>query len=336
MSDPARKLFRPTVRPRLQRAGQAERDRHADVAIRPDDLILPLFVRDGRNINHPVSSMPGVSQMSVDVAVDAMRASIDAGLRRFIFFGIIDSAKKDATGSAALDPDNPVCSVIRAAREADLDAELIADLCFCEYTDHGHCGVLHDDPDITVDNDATLDLIGQQAAVLAASGVDWVAPSGMMDGQVGAIRQALDADGHEAVKILSYSVKYASASYGPFREAGEGSPQFGDRRGYQMDYRRSDEWRKELELDLDEGADAVMVKPAIAYLDIIRQMRDATPKEIPVAAYHVSGEYSMIHAAADRGWADLKQLALEHTTAIRRAGTDWIITYFARQLLDWV
>jgi len=280
--------------------------------------------------------MPGVSQMSPDVAVKTMRACLDTGLRRFMLFGITEPDKKDATGSAALDANNPVNQTIRAVREADLDAELFADLCFCEYTDHGHCGVLHDDPDITVDNDATLDLLGQQARVLAESGVDWVAPSGMMDGQVGAIRQALDSATHEAVKILSYSVKYASASYGPFREAGEGSPPFGDRRGYQMDFRRTDEWRTELQLDLDEGADAVMVKPAIAYLDIIRQMRDATPNDTPVAAYHVSGEYSMIHAAADRGWADLQALAIEHTTAIRRAGADWIITYFARQWMDWL
>lgn len=328
--------FRPTERPRAQRRGQAVRDRHADVAIHPDDLIQPLFVREGTGLRRPISSMPGVSQMSTDVAIESMRAAIGKGLRRFIFFGITEPAKKDASGSAALDPDNPVNTTLRAARDAGLDAELIADLCFCEYTDHGHCGVLHHDPDITVDNDATLDLLGRQATVLAASGVDWVAPSGMMDGQVGAIRQALDEAGHDDVKILSYSVKYASAAYGPFREAGEGSPKFGDRRGYQMDYRRCDEWQTELRLDLAEGADAVMVKPAIAYLDIIRRLRDHAPPTVPVAAYHVSGEYSMIHAAAERGWADLKQLALEHTHAIRRAGADWLITYFAESLLEWL
>jgi len=335
MSD-SQQSYRPTRRPREQRRGQAVRDAHADVRVTPADLIVPLFVREGRGVHQPVTSMPGVSQMSVDVAADAMRSMAAGGLSRFLLFGVTPADRKDAAGSYALDPDNPVNRTINTARDAGLSGELIADLCFCEYTDHGHCGVLHDDPDVTVDNDATLEMLSRQAAVLAASGVDWVAPSGMMDGQVGAIRRGLDAAGHQRVKILSYTVKYASAEYGPFREAGDGAPQFGDRRGYQMDYRRSDEWRTELELDLAEGADAVMVKPAVAYLDVIRQMRDATPAMIPVAAYHVSGEYSMIHAAADRGWCDLKQVAIEHTTAIRRAGADWIISYFAPQLVEWL
>jgi porphobilinogen synthase len=326
--------FRPTTRPRLQRRGQSTRDRYADVKITPADLIMPLFVRLGCNLNKPVGSMPGVSQMSPDVAAQTIRQFTDRGLNRFIFFGIIDADKKDPTGSAALDPDNPVNRTIRLVRDAGTKAQLIADLCFCEYTDHGHCGVLHPDPDVTVDNDATLDLLGQQAVVLAQSGIDWVAPSGMMDGMVGAIRAALDADQHNNIRILSYSIKYASALYGPFRDAGEGAPKFGDRRSYQMDYRRCDEWKTELDLDLAEGADAVMVKPAVAYLDIIRRVRDATDK--PVAAYHVSGEFSMLHAAAQRGWLDLKSAALEHTTAIHRAGADWIVTYFAPQLLDWL
>ncbi len=214
-----------------------------------------------------------------------------------------------------------------------MDALLIADLCLCEYTEHGHCGLPHDDTDITVDNDRTLELLGRQAKVLAATGVDIVAPSGMMDGQVAAIRRALDESDFESTAIMSYSVKFASALYGPFRDAGEGAPQFGDRRSYQMDYRRSREWRTELELDLAEGADVVMIKPAAAYLDIVRQVRDTT--DVPVAAYHVSGEYSMIHAA-DKGWIDLRNTAVEITTGIKRAGADLILTYFARDLLRWL
>ena len=280
--------------------------------------------------------MPGVAQMSPDVAVQTMADLSSRGIKRFIFFGVIEPGEKDATGSAALNPDNPVCQAIRAACAANVDAQLIADLCFCEYTDHGHCGILHDDPQVTVDNDATLKILGKQAQVLAEAGVDIVAPSGMMDGQVAAIRHALDEADRGDVQIMSYSVKYASALYGPFREAGEGTPQFGDRRSYQMDYRRSDEWRTELELDLAEGADYVMVKPALAYIDIIHQVRVATPADVPVAAYHVSGEYSMIHAAAERDWLDLKSAAIEHTTAIARAGADLIITYFAPQFADWL
>lgn len=312
------------------------RDAHANVRLAVDQLIYPLFVRQGRALAQPVASMPGVEQMSPDLAVERMRALTGRGLDKFILFGVVEPARKDATGSAALDPDNPVQQTLRAACEADLDATLIADLCFCEYTDHGHCGVLCDDPELTVDNDATLDLLGAQAVALAAAGVDIVAPSGMMDGQVGAIRQALDAGGHGGVRIMSYTVKYASALYGPFREAGQGAPRFGDRRGYQMDHRRDDEWAVELDLDLAEGADYVMVKPALAYLDIVRRMRDRTPAGVPVVAYHVSGEYSMLHAAAERGWVDLEAVAIEHTTAIRRAGADLVITYFAPKLLDWL
>ncbi|MCB1741761.1 MAG: porphobilinogen synthase, partial [Gammaproteobacteria bacterium] len=203
-----------------------------------------------------------------------------------------------------------------------------------EYTDHGHCGVLHPDPEVTVDNDRTLQLLGEQAVALARNGADVVAPSGMMDGQVAAIRAALERARHDDVAILSYTTKYASSYYGPFREAGEGAPSFGDRRGYQMDYRRSREWATELALDTQEGADMVMVKPAMTYLDIIRQMRDATA--LPLGAYHVSGEYSQICAAAERGWIDLQGAAVESTYAMKRAGADLILTYFADRLLDWL
>ncbi len=326
---------RPTERPRDQRRGQAERDRHADVKLDAGQLIYPVFVLEGGNERRPVASMPGVDQVSPDVAVQMIQTLAQRGLRRFMLFGVIDPAKKDATGSEALNPDNPVHQTLRRGRDAGLDVEMHADLCFCEYTDHGHCGVLHDDADVTVDNDATLDLLGEQAVALAESGADYVDPSGVMDGMVGAVRQALNQHGHNAVRILSYTVKYASAYYGPFRDAGGGAPKFGDRRGYQMDYRRSDEWRTELALDIAEGADGVMVKPAASSLDIIRRVRDHTPGNMPVAAYHVSGEYSTLHAAAERGWVDLRAAAVETTTAIRRAGADWVVTYFAPQLLDW-
>lgn len=326
--------FRPSVRPRDQRRDQATRDRYADVSLSPEDLIFPLFVRRGEGVDRPVESMPGVSQLSPDLAARRIDELTRRGLSRFLLFGVIEPDEKDPTGSAAFDPGNPVNQTIARVRDAGTPATLIADLCFCEYTSHGHCGVLTDDPEPTVANDPTLDMLGRQAVVLADRGVDTVAPSGMMDGQVGAIRAALNAAGHDGVRILSYTIKYASSLYGPFREAGEGAPQFGDRRTYQMDYRRSDEWQVELDLDLEEGADAVMIKPALAYLDIIRRVRDATDR--PVAAYHVSGEYSMIHAAAAMGWCDLQATALEHTHAIRRAGADQIVTYFAPRLLDWL
>jgi porphobilinogen synthase len=324
------------------------RDLVADVRLHPDDLVMPLFVRVGSNINKPVSSMPGVAQMSPDVALATIRSMAAAGLRAFILFGVTEPERKDAAGSAALDPANPVNTTLRMVRDAGVEALLIADLCFCEYTDHGHCGVLSGplapgeragvraaaNKDCDVDNDATLLNLAAAAAEQARAGADVVAPSGMMDGQVRAIRRGLDSAGFDHAAILSYSVKYASSMYGPFREAGEGAPQFGDRRGYQMDYRRSREWKRELELDLAEGADAVMVKPAATYLDVISAVRGAC--DVPVAAYHVSGEYSMIHAAAERNWIDLKGAAVETTTAIKRAGADLILTYFAPKLIEWL
>ena len=317
--------FRPTQRPRDQRRGQAERD----------EAVWPLFVRPGERLARPVSSMPGIEQMSADVAVETMRRGVDRGLDKYILFGVVDAKDKDATGSAAMDPDNPVHTTLRAAREAKLPVTLIADLCFCEYTDHGHCGHLHPDQQVAVDNDPTIDALGEQAVALARSGADIVAPSAMMDGQVGAIDRALrGANLRRQTEIFSYSIKFASHFYGPFREAGEGAPKFGDRRGYQMDFRRSDEWETELQLDLAEGADRVMVKPAGPYLDILAKVRGATDR--PVGAYQVSGEYSSLHAAAEAGCVDLKEAALETLYAIRRAGADWIVTYFSPRLPDWL
>ena len=321
-------------RPRRLRRGRTLRDVVADVRLHPHDFVYPLFVGD-LDAPRAVASMPGVSQWPVDEAVRLIEREAKRGLRQFILFGVTPADRKDATGSFAADERAPVNRVLRAVRDAGVEAVMWADLCFCEYTDHGHCGALHaDDDKWIVDNDRTLAMLGEAAVAQASSGADIVAPSGMMDGQVGAIRAALDAAGFERTVICSYSVKYASNFYGPFREAGEGGMAFGDRRGYQMDYRRSREWRTELDADLAQGADLVMVKPAAAYLDIVRQVRDAC--RAPVVAYHVSGEYAMLHAAAERGWLDLPAAALETTYAIKRAGADLILTYFAPKLIDWL
>ncbi|MDX1682665.1 MAG: porphobilinogen synthase [Phycisphaeraceae bacterium] len=323
----------PSPRSRLRRLrrGQRLRDAVADVTLDPSNLICPIFVK-AEGEAEPVESMPGVNRLNPRDATAMITGLSKRGLQQFLLFGVIDEAAKDETGSPALDPDNPVAATLKATRDAGADALLYADLCFCEYTDHGHCGVISDDRRLTVDNDATLEPLGRQAAMLAEAGADVIAPSGMMDGQVAAVRTALDQAGHDHTAILSYAVKYASSFYGPFRDAGGGGMSFGDRRGYQMDYRRSREWRSELAADLAEGADMVMVKPAMAYLDVIAGVRDAC--DVPVAAYHVSGEYAMLHAAAERGWLDLDEAAMESTLAIRRAGADLIITYFAEQLLD--
>lgn len=324
----------PQRRPRRLRHGALLREVVADVRLHPDQLILPLFVGH-LDSPRPVSSMPGVEQLPVAAAVQKIRDLRSAGLKQFILFGITPADHKDPAGSYARDEHAPVNQTLRLVREAGLDVLMYSDLCFCEYTSHGHCGQLcqHDSAWV-VDNDRTLKLLGETAVTQARSGASIVAPSGMMDGQVAAIRQALDHAGFEHVAILSYSVKYASNFYGPFREAGEGGMKFGDRRGYQMDFRRSDEWKLELEADLAQGADMVMIKPAATYLDVIAKVRASC--SVPVAAYHVSGEYSMLHAAAEKGWVDLRAAALETTLAIRRAGADLILTYFAPDLLRWL
>lgn len=329
----------PRFRPRRLRRTPAIRDAVRDITLPADCLIYPIFVGE-MDQPKPVASMPGVSQLPIGAAVQAIGDLSREGLRQFILFGITPQQKKDAVGSYAADPDAPVNRVLQAVRDAGLDVVMHADLCFCEYTDHGHCGVLIDgaecaggDPAV-VDNDRTLENLGKTAAAQASFGADVVAPSGMMDGMVATIRAALDDAGHQQTAILSYAVKYASNFYGPFRDAGEGGMSFGDRKGYQMDYRRSREWRTEVLADIREGADMVMVKPALAYLDIIKGVRETC--DVPVAAYHVSGEYAMLHAAADRGWLDLKEAALETTYAIRRAGADLIVTYFAPDLLKWL
>lgn len=278
--------------------------------------------------------MPGNYQLSIDSLVDEVGAALDVGVRAFILFGI--PTHKDATGSSALEPDGIVQQALRALRKQYGErALLMTDECFCEYTDHGHCGVLTEAAGrLDLDNDATLPLLAQQCVSHAQAGADVLAPSGMLDGMVGAIRAALDTAGFSHIPIMSYSAKYASGFYGPFRDAAESPPQFGDRSSYQMDPANSDEALREVALDLAEGADIVMVKPALAYLDIIRRVKDRFG--VPVAAYNVSGEFAMVKAAAQKGWIDERRVALEILTSIKRAGADMILTYFAREAALWL
>lgn len=325
----------PTVRLRRLRYLPAVRRLVRQVHLRTEQMILPLFVRPGRAVKKEIPSMPGHYQLSPDLAAEEVREAGRLGLGGVLLFGVPEH--KDPEGREALRPDGVIPQAIRAAKDAAPNVLVITDLCFCEYTDHGHCGPLCQRTGRTdVDNDATLELLGQQAVVHAQAGADLIAPSGMMDGMVGAIRKALDAAGFSDVPILSYSAKYASAFYGPFRQAAESAPQFGDRRSYQMDPAvRTEQALREIELDLAEGADMVMVKPALAYLDVIREVRRRWP-EVPLAAYNVSGEYSMVKAAAEQGWLDEKLIALEMLTAICRAGADILITYWAKQTAHWL
>ncbi|WP_045877387.1 porphobilinogen synthase [Pseudofrankia sp. DC12] len=318
----------PLARPRRLRRTPALRRLVSDVRLHPADLILPAFVKEGVSEPVPVGSMPGVVQHTRDSLRKAAAEAAEAGVGGIILFGV--PAQKDARGSAADDPDGIVQLAI-----ADLVSEvggsmvIMADLCLDEYTDHGHCGLLTETGD--VDNDVTLERYASIAVAQARAGVEVVAPSGMMDGQVGAIRAALDGAGYPELPILAYSVKYASAFYGPFREAAECAPQFGDRAGYQQDPARSAaEALREVALDLAEGADAVMVKPALAYLDVLRAVADAV--DVPVAAYQVSGEYAMVEAAAANGWVDRDRIINETLTAIHRAGADLILTYWATEV----
>jgi len=298
----------------------------AQVSVQPSDLVLPLFVKEGITEPQPVSSMPGVVQHTRDSVRKAAADAVHAGVGGLILFGI--PAVKDGRGSAADDADGIVQLALGdLAADLGTDTVLMADLCLDEYTDHGHCGILT--PDGEVDNDATLERYAAIAVAQAQAGVHVVAPSGMMDGQVGAIRTALDAAGFPNTAICAYSAKFASAFYGPFREAAECAPQFGDRHGYQMDPANAREALTEVALDVDEGADMVMVKPALAYLDVIAQARATF--DVPVAAYHVSGEYAMVEAAAANGWLDRDRIIMETLTAIRRAGASIILTYWAAE-----
>ncbi|HET7904747.1 MAG TPA: porphobilinogen synthase [Candidatus Eisenbacteria bacterium] len=315
----------PTTRLRRFRATPALRALVRETTLGPGDLVAPLFVCHGKGVRRPIASMPGHAQLSVDEAVTEARELAALGVGGVILFGIPET--KDAAGSEGYAATGIVPTALRAMKEAGLELVLWADVCLCEYTDHGHCGVLRGD---RVDNDATLPLLAKASVAYAKAGADIVAPSDMMDGRVGAIRRALDDAGLAETPIVSYAAKYASAFYGPFREAAESAPQFGDRRGYQMDPANGDEALREVALDLEEGADMVMVKPALPYLDIIRRVKDRFG--VPVAAYNVSGEYSMLKAAAERGWLDGPRAALESLTSIRRAGADVILTYHAKEI----
>ncbi|MGH2457840.1 MAG: porphobilinogen synthase [Chloroflexota bacterium] len=319
----------PTRRPRRLRGREALRRMVRETTLEVADFVYPAFVCHGQGVRAEIEAMPGVYHLSVDRLAEEAAAVASDGIPAMLLFGL--PREKDEVGSEAYDDEGIVQQAIRAIKESAPGLIVIADLCLCEYTSHGHCGVIRNGG---VDNDATLPLLAQTALSQARAGADLIAPSDMMDGRVGAIRQALDEHGYVETPIMAYSAKYASAFYGPFREAADSAPQFGDRRGYQMDPANSREAIEEIALDVAEGADIVMVKPALLYLDVIRQARDRF--DLPIAAYNVSGEYSMIKAAARNGWLNERQAALEALTAIKRAGADIIISYFARDVARWL
>ncbi len=323
--------FSPAARPRRLRRTQALRSMLAETDLTPRRFVHPVFVREGNNVDKPIESMPGHAQRSVDRLAPEVDDALALGIPAFLLFGI--PSEKDATGSGAWSAHGPVPRAIAAIRRQHGEAVVIADVCMCEYTRHGHCGVL-DESAGTVDNDATIPLLGRAAVAYADAGADIVAPSAMMDSQVAAIRSALDDAGHQQVSIMSYAVKFASAFYGPFREAAESTPAFGDRHSYQMDPPNTREAMREAGLDVSEGADMLMVKPAGPYLDIIRAVRERF--ELPLAAYQVSGEYAMLKAAVQRGWLDERRAVMESLMGIRRAGADLIITYFAKDAARWL
>lgn len=319
-------MFTPYYRPRRLRKNSQIRNLVRETVLTANDLILPLFVVPGKDVNNPIGSMPGHSQLSIDNLVREAKAVYDSGIQSVILFGIPEH--KDAVGSGATSDEGIIARAVRAVKDAVPELYLVTDVCFCEYTDHGHCGPLKGQE---VDNDATLELLQKQALVHARAGADMVAPSGMMDGMVGAIREALDEEGFADLPIMSYAAKYASGFYGPFRDAAESAPQFGDRSSYQMDPANGDEAMREVELDVEEGADIVMVKPAMPNLDILYRVK--TEFGLPTAAYQVSGEFAMIKAAAQNGWLDHDRVMLESLTVIKRAGADMILTYFAKDVL---
>jgi porphobilinogen synthase len=321
---------KPVIRPRRLRRTPELREMLQSVSVEPRHIVVPVFVCEGSGVARPVGSMPGVEQLSVDRALQFLSDLAQKGFRSFIVFGIVPREQKDDIGSAALDENNVVCRLLREVKQAKLPMLAMTDLCFCEYTSHGHCGEMTEDGS-TVRNDITVERLVKQAVSHARAGADVVAPSGMMDNMISALRRGLDAAGFEDVVLLSYAVKYASAYYGPFRDAADSAPAFGDRRTYQMDAARdAREAMLEARLDVEQGADMVMVKPAGAYLDIIAAVRREV--NVPVVAYQVSGEYAMIQAAGEKGWIDQERVMLESLQAIRRAGADLIISYFGPAL----
>jgi porphobilinogen synthase len=314
---------------RLRRTG-ALRGLIRETELSPSHLIYPMFVQLGTQSRSPIEAMPGVDRMSINTAVEEAGEAFGLGIPAVLIFGV--PAEKDELGAGAYDDEGVAQLAVRAIKEAHPELLVFTDVCLCSYTTHGHCGVVR--PDGQIDNDQTLDLLAKTAISHAAAGADAVAPSDMMDGRVGALRAQLDAEGHSDTPIIAYSAKFASAYYGPFREAADATPQFGDRRTHQMDPANGDEAVREALLDVEEGADVVMVKPALPYLDVIRRIKDAT--KVPVAAYNVSGEYAMLKAAAQNGWLDEQAAVLETLTSIRRAGADMILTYHAKDAARWV
>jgi porphobilinogen synthase len=302
-----------------------------ETELSPAHLIQPVFVVAGEHVREEIPSMPGIERFSISHLVEEAGEIVDAGIGAVMLFGV--PAVKDEAGSGAYDEEGVVQMAVRALKEAHPDLVVMTDVCLCEYTTHGHCGVMREGSR-EVDNDVTVELLAKTAISHAAAGADAVAPSDMMDGRIGSIRYQLDEEGHPNVPIVAYSAKYASAYYGPFRDAAESMPEFGDRRGYQMDPANAAEAVREAELDLDEGADVLMVKPALPYLDVVRRVKEATGA--PVAAYHVSGEYSMLKAAAANGWLDERAAVVEALTSIRRAGADAIVTYYAKEAAAWL
>jgi len=324
----------PSLRLRRLRRHPQLRELIRETSLSPKDLILPLFVRHGRQQQIPIGSMPGQHQLSVDRLAEEIREIDRLGIPAVILFGIPE--KKDASGSDACSHSGIIQQAVQTIKEVNSSLLVITDVCFCEFTDHGHCGVVNDATgQFDVDNDATLELLQTQAISHAQAGAEMIAPSGMMDGMVESIRDGLDEAGFSHIPIMSYAAKYSSGFYGPFRDAAESAPQFGDRSTYQMDPANGNEALREVELDVGEGADILMVKPALSYLDIIRRVKEAYP-EVPLAAYNVSGEYAMVKAAAQNGWIDEKRVVLEILTSIRRAGADMILTYHAKDVARWL
>jgi porphobilinogen synthase len=319
------------ARPRRWRRTSALRDLVRETTLAPDDLVQPLFVVEGRGERSPIASMPGVAQLSVQALAAEARELVSLGIRAILVFGVPEG--KDAAGSESHAEDGVVQQAVRALKDAAPELVVMTDVCLCEYTDHGHCGLL--DAQGFVLNDETLEVLARIAVSHGEAGADVVAPSGMIDGMVGAIRAALDEDGLQRVAVLSYAVKYASAFYGPFREAVEGAPAFGDRRSHQMDPANAREALREADLDVEQGADGLMVKPALGYLDVVRRVHERHP-ELPLAAYNVSGEYAMVKAAAANGWLDERAAVLEVLTGILRAGADLVVTYHAKDAAGWL
>lgn len=332
---PSQLEVEPEQRLRRLRRLPALRDLVREHHLQVTDFIAPIFVKHGRKLRHPIGPMPGQFQYSVDQLPSHIKQLQDLGLRAVMLFGIPEH--KDKLGRSALDPRGVIPRAIWQIKQLAPEMLVMADLCFCEYTSHGHCGVLTNDASIgaDVDNDYSLSLLAEQALVLAQAGADVLAPSGMLDGMVAAIRDALDGAGYHNLPIMSYAVKYASALYGPFRAAADGAPKFGDRRSYQLDPANAQEGLREADQDVAEGADMLMVKPAGSYLDMVQRVKQEHP-QIPLAAYQVSGEYAMIKAAAERGWLDERAVAMESLLAIKRAGADIIISYYAAQAAAWL